>query len=621
MSGRKADERGQGARSYFTRSKCESAWTVGASAKVRANAIRLHVHSNGRLSIFSSPLAGTTAFPWPCHFAATKRQSLRPIMAGCDSVSTRAQTTCEFNDPAITLIGTTKKFDKKVRGVQSQFLNQLQGSGENERVQSKNRSLRNRRCARRALQRDCIMIQLFSHYVPARLMVLILLEALVIAFTAYVGISMNLSESGMPESDLVLTVPSQAGVFAVVMMVVLSSMGLYQPDLWNQEQSVRRRLLVAFLVCFAITALVSYFLPFHYQRPLLLGASIVTAGLLGSVLVRAAFRRWHGQIVVKPRVLVLGTGSRVVKLAESAALNPNHQVVGYLPLQPSKHFVPVQQVLPMGAEESLLSIVDKHSVDQIVLGVRDRRGGGFPVQQLLECRMRGVKIVELSTFFEREYQQVLLESLNPSWMVLGDGFRQGIAAKLIKRTFDVTVSALLLVAALPVMLLAALLIMLESGLPLFYKQERVGQNGRAFTIYKFRSMRVDAESGGKPHWAKANDDRTTRVGRFIRKYRIDELPQIINVLKGEMSFVGPRPERPFFVDQLAKQVPFYALRHNAKPGITGWAQVRYPYGASIDDAIEKLQYDLYYVKNHSLFLDLMILLSTVEVVLWGKGSR
>jgi len=275
----------------------------------------------------------------------------------------------------------------------------------------------------------------------------------------------------------------------------------------------------------------------------------------------------------------------------------------------------------MAPDDSLASIVDKHAIDQIVVGVRDRRGGGFPVQQLLECRMKGVKVVELSTFFEREYRQVLLESLNPSWMVLGNGFRQGFLGNTVKRLFDVTVSAALLLVALPIILIAAICIYLESGLPVLYRQERVGRGGRTFTLYKLRSMKLDAECGGTPHWAKANDDRTTKVGRFIRKYRIDELPQIFNVLNGEMSFVGPRPERPFFVDQLTKQIPFYAMRHSAKPGITGWAQVRYQYGASIDDAIEKLQYDLYYVKNHSLFLDLMILISTVEVVLWGRGAR
>jgi sugar transferase (PEP-CTERM system associated) len=216
---------------------------------------------------------------------------------------------------------------------------------------------------------------------------------------------------------------------------------------------------------------------------------------------------------------------------------------------------------------------------------------------------------------------VLLDSLNPSWMVLGEGFRQGLFRTAVKRLFDLVASGVLLLVTLPIMLIAAVCIVVESGGPVFYRQERVGQGGRVFTIYKFRSMHNAAEIDGKPRWAAANDDRTTRVGRIIRKLRIDELPQIINVFQGDMSFVGPRPERPYFVDQLKEKIPYYALRHEVKPGITGWAQVRYPYGASLDDAMQKLQYDLYYVKNHTLFLDLVILFSTVEVVLWGKGAR
>jgi exopolysaccharide biosynthesis polyprenyl glycosylphosphotransferase len=192
---------------------------------------------------------------------------------------------------------------------------------------------------------------------------------------------------------------------------------------------------------------------------------------------------------------------------------------------------------------------------------------------------------------------------------------------MAKRAFDLVASCVLLLVSLPVLLLAAICIYLESGLPVLYRQERVGRGGRIFTLYKLRSMRQDAERSGAPQWAAANDDRTTRVGRFLRKSRIDELPQIFNVLRGEMSFVGPRPERPVFVDQLGKQIPFYALRHSVMPGITGWAQVRYSYGASVDDAVEKLQHDLYYVKNNSLFLDIMILFATVEVVLWGRGAR
>jgi sugar transferase (PEP-CTERM system associated) len=211
--------------------------------------------------------------------------------------------------------------------------------------------------------------------------------------------------------------------------------------------------------------------------------------------------------------------------------------------------------------------------------------------------------------------------LRASWFIYGDGFRQGLARTVIKRTFDIVVSASLLILALPVMILTAIAIMLESGRPVIYRQERVGQGGQHFNVYKFRSMFADAESDGKPRWAQTNDDRVTRVGRFIRKTRIDELPQLFNVLKGDMSLVGPRPERPFFVRQLEQQLPFYEVRHSVKPGVTGWAQVCYEYGASVDDAGNKLRYDLYYVKNHSLFLDFLILFKTIRVVLTGHGSR
>jgi sugar transferase (PEP-CTERM system associated) len=369
-----------------------------------------------------------------------------------------------------------------------------------------------------------------------------------------------------------------------------------------------------------VTSLIAHLIPSLDPGPVALGGAL-TLALVGSVMVRAAYHKWNNVSAFKSRVLVLGTGSRAVKLADYAQRSPNHRVVGFVSFQQSRHYVPEQHVLPVGPGESLLSVVARHSIDQIVVAVRDRRGGGFPVQQLLECKMRGIKVIELPTFFEREYRQLMLESLNPSWMVLGDGFRQGLLGNFAKRAFDLVASGALLILTFPILLLVALCIYFESGLPVLYRQERVGQNGRVFTLYKLRSMKDDAENGGTPHWASHNDDRVTRVGRFIRKWRIDELPQIFNVLRGEMSFVGPRPERPFFVDQLMTQIPYYALRHSAKPGITGWAQVCYKYGASVDDAIEKLQYDLYYVKNRSLFLDLMILIATVEVVLWGRGAR
>jgi sugar transferase (PEP-CTERM system associated) len=253
--------------------------------------------------------------------------------------------------------------------------------------------------------------------------------------------------------------------------------------------------------------------------------------------------------------------------------------------------------------------------------VKEQRGGAIAMDDLLSCRLNGIRVTRLADFLERARGAVPLGSFNASWLVYGDGFSQGRARAVIKRLFDVVVSGGLLVLASPIIALAALAIRLESAGPVIYRQQRVGCGGLLFAVLKFRSMRQDAEGDGKPRWATAGDSRVTRIGRFIRRTRIDELPQLINVLRGEMSFVGPRPERPFFVEQLTRDIPFYGLRHSVKPGITGWAQVRYSYGATVEEAAKKLEYDLYYVKNNSLFLDLVVLLETVRVVLFGEGAR
>ena len=245
----------------------------------------------------------------------------------------------------------------------------------------------------------------------------------------------------------------------------------------------------------------------------------------------------------------------------------------------------------------------------------------MPLRQLLDCKASGVKVYDLATHFEKTLGQIRVDYLNASWLIFGDGFNQSAWRSAVKRVFDIVCATLLIVVSAPVMALTALLIKLESAGPVLYRQQRVGQNGECFSIAKFRSMRTDAEKDGKPRWASANDDRITRVGNILRLVRIDELPQLFNVLRGDMSLVGPRPERPFFVDQLTQEIPFYALRHSVKPGVTGWAQVRYAYGATVEAAQEKLQFDLYYVKNHTLFLDLVILVETVRVVLTGKGAR
>jgi sugar transferase (PEP-CTERM system associated) len=260
-------------------------------------------------------------------------------------------------------------------------------------------------------------------------------------------------------------------------------------------------------------------------------------------------------------------------------------------------------------------------VREVIVAVREQRGGVLPLRDLLDCRVRGIPVTDLSGFYEKVRGEVPIESLKASWLIYGNGFEQGAIRTIVKRIFDIAASTTLSVLSAPIMILTALAIRLESPGPVIYRQERVGRGGRTFTVLKFRSMRLDAEKDGVARWAAAGDPRVTRVGRLIRKLRIDELPQLLNVVRGEMSFVGPRPERPGFVAALKEQIPFYDLRHSVKPGLTGWAQVRYSYGASVDDARTKLQFDLYYVKNHSLFLDILILFETIRVVLFREGAH
>lgn len=409
--------------------------------------------------------------------------------------------------------------------------------------------------------------------------------------------------------------------FALLMLSLLAAFGLYRRDFQEGLGSMAFRVITSFSVGLIIVVVIGWLVPSLWApRGPLVGACLL--GLTAILLVRFTFFRWADLAVLKQRILVLGTGTRAAKISallRDAESRKRLQVVGFLPLQGTHHFVDHSLILP--DQGSLVEIVEKYQIDEIVIAIRERRGGGLPVNELLDCKLNGIHVIELSTFFERERGQVQLESLNTSWMVLSEGFRQGLLRDFVKRIFDLTVSALILLVSIPVMLLTAVLILLESGFPLLYRQERVGQGGRVFTIFKFRSMAQNAEKDGTPQWAQEGDTRVTLVGRVIRKLRIDELPQIINVFKGDMSFVGPRPERPFFVNQLIEQVPYYASRHSIKPGITGWAQVRYPYGASLEDAVEKLQYDLYYVKNHTFFLDLLILFQTALVVLFGKGAR
>ena len=346
----------------------------------------------------------------------------------------------------------------------------------------------------------------------------------------------------------------------------------------------------------------------------------VTGALLGSLMV-AAVGRLVKEDLFRRRVLVYGAGVRAnsLKTLRRQTDQRGFRLLGFVPIEEEGVMVPADRLIRR--DGSLLEIVRALEVNEIVVAMDDRRRN-FPLGELLDCRLAGVEVTELVSFLERETGKVYLEVLNPSWLIFGAGFRRDWLRLLSERSFDVIASLIVLGISSPVMLLTALLIKLEEGwrAPVFYKQARVGYRGRTFDVFKFRSMRTDAEKNGAV-WAQKGDARVTRVGSIIRRLRIDELPQVLNVVRGDMSFVGPRPERPEFVNQLAEKIPYYHERHWVKPGITGWAQLCYPYGASDHDAVEKLQFDLYYVKNHSLLFDLMILIQTAEVVLLGKGVR
>jgi len=464
------------------------------------------------------------------------------------------------------------------------------------------------------------VIRFFRHYVPLNLLLLVLVEALILGGAIYAGVSARFLDGNVIPDDLQPLLP-KAVTFTVVMLGLMTASGLYDLEWQGGVRALLQRLGLSFMLGLVTMSLLFYFFP-----PLLFGrgAFLLSFGLalLGILLSRALFIRWARAGAFKARALVIGTGSRAAHIEALLAKRGqagNVQVIGYLPMGGSHHFVNADRILD--TPESLPELAARLQISEIILAVRDRRSGGLPVQDLLTCKLRGIRVLELSSFFERENGHLQLDSMNASWMILAEGFHQGMLRDTIKRLFDLVVSAAMLAVCLPIMLLTALLIKLESPGPVLYRQERVGQGGRNFTILKFRSMCVDAEKDGKPRWAGQNDSRVTLTGRFIRRTRIDELPQVFNVFFGDMSFVGPRPERPYFVQDLTQKIPYYGVRHTVKPGITGWAQVRYAYGATDEDAMHKLQYDLYYVKNHSLFLDLMILFQTAQVVLWGKGVR
>jgi sugar transferase (PEP-CTERM system associated) len=460
------------------------------------------------------------------------------------------------------------------------------------------------------------MVRLLRQNFPLSTIFLVALDA-VCLFSAILFGYMMLYPGG--SSALISSIP---GALAIVLSMVLltGALGMYRSSPPDRFWPIVSRVAVAFLVVLPGLHWVFYKLPDgSICIPCLVGTMLLGFG--GKI---AIFLLSRSSPFAQRRVLILGVGADAAAVKETLekSRTAGLSVVGfYTPFadQAPHASVPAHKILP--SDRSIGETTGQHNVSEIVIAMRERRGGSLPLTELLNCKLRGVKVTDLSSFFEQYKSKVRIDLLRESWFIFGDGFRQGKLRMFVKRTFDVVASLILLILGFPVMIATAIAIKLESPGGVIYRQERVGLGGKTFSILKFRSMRNDAEKDGKPQWAQTGDARVTKVGRFIRLTRIDELPQLFNVLAGQMSLVGPRPERPYFVDQLVAQVPFYAARHSVKPGVTGWAQVRHKYGASIDDASDKLEYDLYYVKNHRLMFDILVLFYSVRVVLLAQGSR
>lgn len=460
------------------------------------------------------------------------------------------------------------------------------------------------------------MIKISNHYIHKSTLLHILFDFCLVTAAVMASVMVQVPDLTAAASNVV----TRAFLLGMGMLVINSSLGFYQ-RVHNRSVAQSRARAVLSLFLTLLLAYGIFGLPsLSLENKNILAMSVVTV-VVAVLILRVYVAHSKTQSLVRQRVLVFGTGKRAESVGRTLKQSdPTVSLVGYY-ASPNETQAEVSAWGILSPNKSLTDIVLEERVDKIVVALTERRGGSMPLRELLDCKLHGVHVVDLATYFEEMLGQVRLDAVSAGWLVFGNGFKQDWVRNVVKRLFDIVFATVLILLTLPIVLVTAILILMESGGPIFYRQERVGLNGRLFNVVKFRSMRADAEKDGLPRWASAKDERVTRVGRAIRKLRIDELPQLFSALYGNMSLVGPRPERPYFVDKLTQEIPYYAVRLSVKPGITGWAQVRYHYGATIKDAAEKLQYDLYYVKNHNLFLDLVVLFETVGVVLMGKGAQ
>ncbi len=464
-------------------------------------------------------------------------------------------------------------------------------------------------------------VRIFRHYVSKAFILLGLADGFIGVLSMYAGVSLRLGEISPATKMLAAPLLPKAIIFAGILLISLMVTGLYQRGLRDSPRGIAGRILAGFFLVFVGMTLVFYLFPVLVigRGAFMLAMMVAFTGVAAS---RYLFYKISSYERIKRRIMVLGVAEEALQIAMLRRKTDMHgvKVMGYVPIHGEQEQVDPGKIVRIVT--TLPQLVEEFRIEELVIAADDRHPD-FPIEEVIECKMRGVQINDMISFYEQQTGKICLNVLHHRDIIFLDGFSPAVFKGAGKRFFDVFVSLFILLATAPIMVLTTLAIAMESwgkGTVL-YRQERVGRDGQTFEVLKFRSMRMDAEKDGKARWASRDDPRVTAIGNFIRKTRIDELPQLFNVLMGDMSFVGPRPERPPFVEELSTVIPYYAMRHRVKPGITGWAQVSYPYGASIQDAEQKLQYDLYYIKNYSMFLDLSILLQTVQVVLWGQGGR
>ena len=456
-------------------------------------------------------------------------------------------------------------------------------------------------------------MQLFNRHVSTR------------SLTVFAGELFLISGSVTLAATIQDTPDLAASLWKIALVTVICQLCLYYNDFYDLTLVHSNRELIVRLLQAVGAASILLAALYFVVPALMIGDGIFVSALcvflVGILGWRLLFNQLVGSLKLEERILVVGTGESARKVARQILDQHDfpYRIVGFIDDDASRIGERIVNPGIVGTPDDIDRLISRHQIDRIVVGLSDRRGK-LPVEQLLRAKMAGVRVEDATTTYERVTGKILLDDLRPSWLIFSEGFLVSRVTRWAKRAIDLTLAVAMAIVAFPFMVLTAIAIWLEDGRPVLYCQERVGENGRTFTLCKFRSMRKDAEKGGRPIWARDGDDRITRVGRFIRKTRLDELPQLWNVLHGDMSFVGPRPERPYFVAELARQIPFYQQRHAVKPGLTGWAQVKYRYGSSLEDAMEKLRYDLYYIKHLSVFFDLTIVFDTVKVVLFRKGA-